>query len=107
MTQVPRLATLLDLVTCFPSFLLLRTVADVFKGLGLAVVARIIEQLGGQLRVDSKSNEGSTFSFLIPFGTHSPSSDKDSSLHSFESESRKDSATSVSDLHCIDKASNS
>ncbi|KLO05580.1 hypothetical protein SCHPADRAFT_946794 [Schizopora paradoxa] len=36
-------------------------------GLGLAVVARIVEQLGGQLRVDSKPNEGSRFSFLIPF----------------------------------------
>ena len=35
-------------------------------GLGLAVVARIVEQLGGQLRVDSKVNEGSRFSFLIP-----------------------------------------
>src|ERR1700679_3362272 len=28
-------------------------------GLGLAVVARIVEQLGGQLRVESKVNEGS------------------------------------------------
>ncbi|KAF8505369.1 phytochrome-like protein [Hysterangium stoloniferum] len=37
-------------------------------GLGLALVARIIEQLGGQLRVESKPNEGSRFSFLIPFG---------------------------------------
>ncbi|KAF5382705.1 hypothetical protein D9615_002815 [Tricholomella constricta] len=35
-------------------------------GLGLAVVARIVEQLGGQLRVDSKVDEGSRFSFLIP-----------------------------------------
>ncbi|KAF9011494.1 hypothetical protein BDZ89DRAFT_1225510 [Hymenopellis radicata] len=35
-------------------------------GLGLAVVARIVEQLGGQLRVDSKVTEGSRFSFLIP-----------------------------------------
>ncbi|OBZ71696.1 Histidine protein kinase 1 [Grifola frondosa] len=47
-------------------------------GLGLAVVARIVEQLGGQLRVDSKLNEGSRFSFLLPFSTdangtcHSP-----------------------------------
>jgi hypothetical protein len=40
-------------------------------GLGLAVVARIVEQLGGQLRVDSKVNEGSRFSFLIPFATES------------------------------------
>ncbi|KAG8767835.1 Light-sensor Protein kinase [Ceratobasidium sp. 428] len=36
-------------------------------GLGLAVVARIVEQLGGQLRVDSKPQQGSRFSFLIPF----------------------------------------
>lgn len=36
-------------------------------GLGLAVVARIVEQLGGQLRVESKVGEGSRFSFLIPF----------------------------------------
>ena len=35
--------------------------------MGLAVVARIVEQLGGQLRVDSKPNEGSRFSVLIPF----------------------------------------
>ena len=38
-------------------------------GLGLAVVARIVEQLGGQLRVDSRIDEGSRFSFLIPFTT--------------------------------------
>ncbi|KAG6909273.1 hypothetical protein DXG01_001335 [Tephrocybe rancida] len=35
-------------------------------GLGLAVVARIVEQLGGQLRVDSKVGGGSRFSFLMP-----------------------------------------
>ncbi|KDR82601.1 hypothetical protein GALMADRAFT_238000 [Galerina marginata CBS 339.88] len=35
-------------------------------GLGLAVVARIVEQIEGQLRVDSTVNEGSRFSFLIP-----------------------------------------
>jgi len=36
-------------------------------GLGLAVVARAVGQLGGQLRVDSKVNQGSQFSSLIPF----------------------------------------
>jgi Histidine kinase-, DNA gyrase B-, and HSP90-like ATPase len=36
-------------------------------GLGLAVVARSVEQLGGQLRVDSEVDQGSRFSFLIPF----------------------------------------
>ncbi|KDQ30343.1 LOV histidine kinase, partial [Pleurotus ostreatus PC15] len=37
-----------------------------YVGLGLAVVARIVEQLGGQLRVNSKVDEGSRFSFLMP-----------------------------------------
>lgn len=32
----------------------------------MAVVARIVEQLGGQLRVDSTVDKGSRFSFLIP-----------------------------------------
>lgn len=40
--------------------------AQIVTGLGLAVVARIVEQLGGQLRVNSKVDEGSSFSFLIP-----------------------------------------
>ncbi|KAH7913421.1 hypothetical protein BJ138DRAFT_1146165 [Hygrophoropsis aurantiaca] len=35
-------------------------------GLGLALVARIVEQLGGQLRVESQMGLGSRFSFLIP-----------------------------------------
>ncbi|KZT60695.1 hypothetical protein CALCODRAFT_480578 [Calocera cornea HHB12733] len=43
-------------------------------GLGLAVVARIVEQLGGQLRVDSKVGQGSRFSFLIPFALPSTGS---------------------------------
>lgn len=66
----PGLQILLDLVrvgfyvenrVLMVSYLLL------VAGLGLAVVARIVEQLGGQLRVDSKPEEGSRFSFLIPF----------------------------------------
>ncbi|EMD39682.1 histidine kinase [Gelatoporia subvermispora B] len=70
-------------------------------GLGLAVVARIVEQLGGQLRVDSRLNEGSRFSFLIPFAmeisdthTGSASSSSRSSLlqtrHSSNEGSRGD-----------------
>jgi hypothetical protein len=38
-----------------------------WTGLGLAVVAHIIGQLRGQLRVDSKPGVGSQFVFLIPF----------------------------------------
>ncbi|KAF9534532.1 hypothetical protein CPB83DRAFT_756080 [Crepidotus variabilis] len=40
--------------------------AEAGVGLGLAVVARIVGQLGGRLRMDSAINQGSTFSFLIP-----------------------------------------
>ena len=47
-------------------------------GLGLAVVARIVEQLGGQLRVDSKPDEGSRFSFLIPFSLYDPDASESS-----------------------------
>jgi hypothetical protein len=41
-------------------------------GLGLAVVARIVEHLGGQLRVDSRVGDGSRFSFLLPFPVAGP-----------------------------------
>ncbi|KAF8319778.1 hypothetical protein DL93DRAFT_2225171 [Clavulina sp. PMI_390] len=37
-------------------------------GLGMALVTRIIRQLRGQLRVDSKPGSGSRFTFIIPFG---------------------------------------
>jgi light-regulated signal transduction histidine kinase (bacteriophytochrome) len=36
-------------------------------GLGLAVVARIVRNLGGQLRVDSTVGEGSRFTYFLPF----------------------------------------
>ncbi|KAF9807670.1 hypothetical protein IEO21_08128 [Rhodonia placenta] len=71
-------------------------------GLGLAVVARIVEQLGGQLRVDSKINEGSRFSFLIPFSTEvegtAPSSPSESrSAGGSHRESRDSSAAARED----------
>ncbi|KAI0685013.1 hypothetical protein BC835DRAFT_1291358 [Cytidiella melzeri] len=64
-------------------------------GLGLAVVARIVEQLGGQLRVDSKPNEGSRFSFLIPFATSSQSGSSVSSLRSRANSERGDEINSL------------
>ncbi|KAI3484944.1 hypothetical protein L1887_51834 [Cichorium endivia] len=36
-------------------------------GLGLAIVARVVKNLGGQLRVDSVVGEGTTFTYFIPF----------------------------------------
>ncbi|KAF8208675.1 hypothetical protein K438DRAFT_1573576 [Mycena galopus ATCC 62051] len=74
-------------------------------GLGLAVVARIVGQLGGQLRVESKVGEGSRFSFLIPLElsdggdelvipSSRTASSKDSSLKSLRIRSRNQSLDS-------------
>lgn len=52
----------------------------IWAGLGLAVVAHIIGQLRGQLRVDSKPGVGSQFVFLIPF--HLPRSHSSRSSNS-------------------------
>jgi PAS domain S-box-containing protein len=36
-------------------------------GLGLAIVKQLVEPQGGSIQVKSKINEGSTFSFILPF----------------------------------------
>lgn len=47
---------------------LLRTEpSDSGLGLGLAIVARVVKNLGGQLRVDSQVGEGTSFTYYIPF----------------------------------------
>jgi light-regulated signal transduction histidine kinase (bacteriophytochrome)/CheY-like chemotaxis protein len=40
-------------------------------GLGLAIVARVVKNLGGQLRVDSTVGEGSRFTYYLPFKSSS------------------------------------
>jgi two-component system sensor histidine kinase/response regulator len=37
-------------------------------GLGLSIARRIVEKLGGQVRVDSQVGQGSVFSFTLPVG---------------------------------------
>lgn len=71
-------------------------------GLGLAVVARIVEQLGGQLRVDSNVNEGSRFSFLIPLELSTDGSTSLSPRSSNQSSIRFRSRTSSTGSSDID-----
>ncbi len=79
-------------------------------GLGLAVVARIVEQLGGQLRVDSKVMEGSRFSFLIPLSLlgegseMSSSSSKQSSTSSLRIRSRAPSINAGNEIDSLVEA---
>ncbi|KAF9462987.1 Tco3, phytochrome related signal transduction histidine kinase, partial [Collybia nuda] len=55
-------------------------------GLGLAVVARIVGQLGGQLRVNSKVDEGSSFAFLIPLALATEGHSRRGSISSHQSD---------------------
>lgn len=83
--------------------------ADAGVGLGLAMVARIVEQLGGQLRVDSRVEQGSRFSFLIPLSFHTggntlSNSSRESSSDSLRIRSRPPSISSANEIDSLVEA---
>ncbi|KAJ3773797.1 hypothetical protein FB446DRAFT_511679 [Lentinula raphanica] len=82
-----------------------KTSAEPGVGLGLAVVARIVEQLGGQLRVESKVGEGSQFSFLLPLSLSVPEiSDSVSSRSRSNSSMGSSHAKAITEIDSIVEA---
>jgi len=58
-----------DLLKLFRFFGTLSKSKDINRGgmgLGLTISKMIVNELGGEINVDSKPNEGSTFSFTFP-----------------------------------------
>jgi PAS domain S-box-containing protein len=55
-----------ELAHLFTPFTQLAQVRAEGHGLGLSIVRRIVERLGGQVRVDSQIGQGSVFTFTLP-----------------------------------------
>ena len=55
-------------------------------GLGLAIVKQLIENQGGSISLKSKIGEGSTFSFILPFGKTATKSEEEIEVLKLDSE---------------------
>lgn len=67
-------------------------------GLGLAIVKQLIEPQGGSIRVTSMLNEGSTFSFTLPFQKTNADADLDNEINEIYSEIKNVSVLVVEDI---------
>ncbi len=68
-----------DQARLFAPFTRLDQVRVKGHGLGLSIVRRIVEKLGGQVGVESQVGQGSTFSFTLPGISNPKMSESDTS----------------------------
>ena len=67
-------------------------------GLGLAIVKQLVEPQGGTVRVTSKSNEGSTFSFTLSFQKTNAEAEEETEIEESDRENRNIKVLVVEDI---------
>ncbi len=67
-------------------------------GLGLAIVKQLVEPQGGRINVTSKLNEGSTFSFTLPFLKTAEEAESETALVEVDAEIRNIKVLVVEDI---------
>lgn len=67
-------------------------------GLGLAIVKQLVEQQGGHTRVESKVDEGSTFSFTLSFKKTKAEAEDFNEIMEFDTEAKSTKVLVVEDM---------
>jgi PAS domain S-box-containing protein len=67
-------------------------------GLGLSIVKQLVEPQGGTIRVESKINEGSTFSFILPFQKTDADAEAESEILELDTEIKNIKVLVVEDM---------
>lgn len=70
-------------------------------GLGLAITTQLLSMMGGQMKLESKEGEGSTFSFSLQLPIKSELEMKDQPLEAFQTVNTKKSNIKAEDAHIL------